>query len=358
MIPIATIILAAGKGTRMKSPKAKVLHHVFFEPMLHHVLRAVAPLQAERSIVIVGHQKEAVEAVLTSFAVNCVEQKEQKGTGHAVLCAEQALADFNGNVMILCGDTPLLQYQHLQQMITAHENGNTPLTIMTTRLADPTNYGRIISDHSGNVTAVVEEKDATEQQRLITEINAGIYCVEKRFLFDAVKRITTNNAQGEMYVTDIVGIAVSDNYRVQTYEHPCPGHVLGVNSRSELAQAHREIQARRNEALLADGISMHHPPTISIAPTAVIGQNTILAQNITISGNSQIGKNCTIDQGVSITNARIGNDVMIGANSVILNSTIASNTIIEPGTIIKTEIPESDSRDPSLRKDPDLPGVV
>ena len=206
--PLATVILAAGKGTRMKSPKAKVLHEVFFQPMVHHVLRAAERLAPEKAIVIVGHQKEEVEKALAGFGVICVEQAEQNGTGHAVLCAEEMLADFSGNVMILCGDSPLLLSSHLQEMRELHENSDTVLTIITTTLANPANYGRIIADAAGNVLEIVEEKDATEEQRRITEINAGIYCVEKEFLFQALKQITTDNSQGEMYLTDIIAIAV------------------------------------------------------------------------------------------------------------------------------------------------------
>lgn len=327
---LAIIILAAGKGTRMKSDKAKVLHDVFFEPMIHHVIKAVQPLTADRSIVMVGHQKDTVKEALSGFNLACVEQKEQNGTGHAVLCAEEALHDVSGTVLILCGDSPLLLTEHLAEMLDVHAARDSVLTIMTTALDNPANYGRIISDASGNVTGIVEEKDANDRQRSIKEINAGIYCVEKTFLFSALKQVTTDNSQKEMYLTDIVAIAVQSGFSVQKYEHPFPDHVLGVNSRVELSKAHRELQARRNNKLMTSGTTMHHPATISVAPTAIVAPDSTLTANITISGSSAIGSGSMLEPGVYLSNAIIGQNVEVGANSVILNASIADGTIIPP----------------------------
>ena len=332
--PLAVIILAAGKGTRMKSNRAKVLHEVFYRPMLHYVLDAAAHLQPDRTIVIVGHQKEAVENILGGYQVTCCEQAEQNGTGHAVLCARPALNGFAGDVMILCGDTPLLLPEHLAAMRDSHRARNSRLTIMTTTLETPTNYGRIISDEDGRVRAVAEEKDATEAQRQIRVINAGIYIADAAFLFDALLRVTTDNSQKEMYLTDIVKIGVDDGLAVETYEHPYPLHVLGVNSKIELAQAHREIRQRRNIGLMAGGVTMHDPDTIAVAPTVGIGSACRLTAQITITGTSSIGDGCLIGPGVHIDNALIGNAVEIGANSVIRNCTIASHHTIEPLTRI------------------------
>ena len=325
---LAIIILAAGKGTRMKSDKAKVLHEVFFEPMIHHVIKAVQPLAADRSIVVVGHQKDAVREALSGFDLACVEQREQNGTGHAVLCAEEALRDFSGTVLILCGDSPLLLTEHLAEMLAAHGTGDSVLTIMTTTLDNPANYGRIISDASGNVSGIVEEKDASDRQRSIKEINAGIYCVEEKFLFSALKQVTTDNSQKEMYLTDIVSIAVQGGFSVQKYEHPVPDHVLGVNSRIELSKAHRELQARRNNELMISGTTMHHPATISVAPTAFVAPDSTLTANITISGGSVIGSGSILEPGVYLSNATLGQNVEVGANSVISDASIADGTII------------------------------
>jgi len=321
---LSTIILAAGKGTRMKSAKAKVLHKVFFQPMIHLVLKAVEPLETKQSIVIVGHQKEAVEKVLEGFDVTCAEQKEQNGTGHAVLCAEPHVTAWEGDVMILYGDSPLLLTQHLEEMYQLHRRNDSVLTVMTTCLVKPTNYGRIIIDNSGNVLEIVEEKDATEEQRSITEINVGIYCVETKFLFEALKQVTTDNSQGEMYLTDIVAIAVKNGFTVRRYEHPHPDHVLGVNSRDELAQAHMEIQSRRNAELMASGITLLNPATTQISPSVAIEPDSIVGPQVTITGTSLIASGCVIEAGVSMHNAVIGNNAHIGANSVLTNCSVGS----------------------------------
>lgn len=327
---LTAIILAAGKGTRMKSAKAKVLHEVFFEPMIHLVLKAVDPLETTQSIVIVGHQKEAVEKVLEGFDVTCAEQQEQNGTGHAVLCAEAFVSDLDGDVMILYGDSPLLKTQHLEEMYELHRRSDSPLTVMTTSFANPTNYGRIIIDESGNVVEIVEEKDATEEQRTITEINVGIYCVAAKFLFEALKQVTTDNSQGEMYLTDIVAIAVKNGYMVRRYEHPNPNDVLGVNSRAELSQAHVEIQSRRNAELMASGITLLSPATTQIASTVAVEPDSIVGPQVTITGTSSISSGCVIEAGVSLHNVKVGTKAYIGANSVLKNCSVRTDEEISP----------------------------
>lgn len=330
--PLASIVLAAGKGTRMKSTQAKVLHRVFYQPMLHHVLNAVEPLNSEKIIVVIGHQKQAVTDVLTDYDVHFCEQKEQNGTGHAVLSTQPLLADFDGEIMILCGDSPLLLAEHLEAMRKAHIQGGSKLTIMTTCLDDPTHYGRIIRDSDDSVLGVVEEKDATPVQRTIKEINAGIYISEAAFLFEALNQVTTDNSQGEMYLTDIVGIAVANKYSVHTFEHPYPSHVLGVNSKIELAQAHREIQSRRNRQLMAQGVTLEDPATTSVAPTCNIGTECHLAPRLTIKGKTEIGNRVRIEPGVYIKDSTIGDDVHIGANAVIIDAVIGDGKHIPPLT--------------------------
>lgn len=331
-LPLSVVILAAGKGTRMKSAKAKVLHEVFYRPMLHYVIDSVTPLEPENTIVVVGHQKEAVSQILEGLEVTCCEQSEQRGTGHAVICTQPLLEHFGGKVMILNGDSPLLLTEHLQQMIQSHEDSGAKLTIMTTLLDNPTNYGRILSDSEGAVRAVVEEKDATEEQRKILEINAGIYIAERSFLFSALARVTTDNAQQELYLTDIVGIAVNDGIRVNTFTHPYPEHVLGVNSKVELAQAQREIRSRNNRELMMQGVTMHDPQTTSVGLGVTVGSNCCLAPSVTVIGQSSIGSGCTIEQGVYVCNAVIGNDVRIGPNSVVIDQRVEDGTTLAPLT--------------------------
>ena len=275
---------------------------------------------------------------MKNYDVICCEQREQNGTGHAVLCTRPLLADFSGTVMILCGDSPLLLPEHLQEMVQRHASsaGDSPLSIMTTTLEDPTNYGRIISDARGAVLGVVEEKDCSPEQRTIKEINGGIYCAESGFLFDALEDVTTDNSQGEMYLTDIVAIAVQHGFRVQKYQHPLPAHVLGVNSKVELGQAHREIQKRRNLELMAAGVTMLEPASTAIAPPVTIGADCILAGRVSIVGRTVIGEGCIIEPGVFISNCIIGSGVHIGANSVLLDSAVGNEETIAPLTSLGT----------------------
>ncbi len=209
------VILAAGKGTRMKSEKAKVMHEVFFAPMLHHVLAALAPLNLlDDTVVVTGHQAEVVEASLVDFPVAFARQGQQLGTAHAVLAARHFYDDFTGTVLIICGDTPLLRSETIRSMLNNHRSSGGGVTVMTTRMVDPTGYGRIISDPGGGIQKIVEEKDTSADERLISEVNAGVYCVDATFLGEGLKGVTDNNSQQEFYLTDLVALARAGGLRV------------------------------------------------------------------------------------------------------------------------------------------------
>ncbi len=328
--PLSVIILAAGKGTRMKSDKAKVLHEVFYAPMVHHVINATLPLNPAQTVVIVGHQKTAVEEALGDFDVSFVVQENQLGTGHAVLVAEDAMLADVDTVMILCGDTPLIKSETLQEMYSCHLKGHSVLTLMTTVLENPTNYGRIICNSDDQLQGIVEQKDATPAQLKINEINAGIYCVDKQFLFSALKMVGTDNSQGEVYLTDIVKLAVERDIAVEKFMMQSSLDVLGVNSRVELANAQNELQMRRNRMLMLEGVSMNSPETISISPESFIGKDTILSQGVNISYECRIGQACTIGQGAILKNCQIGDNVTIGPYSYLADCTVASDTILAP----------------------------
>ncbi len=328
--PLYIVILAAGKGTRMKSGKAKVLHKVFFAPMVHHVLHAVAPLQPTKSIVIVGHQRKAVQDSLNEFPVELAIQEEQLGTGHAVLCAESAIDTMEGSVMILCGDTPLIRSETLQAMLDNHNKQNSTLTVMTTILDNPTHYGRIICNSSGDVQAIVEEKDASSEQKAIQEINAGIYCIKTEFLFKHLKNIGTDNSQGEVYLTDIVTQAVKESHRVQKFVNPEPADVLGVNARFELSQAHQQLQLRRNRELMDNGVSMINPLTTQVAPDSSVSQDVTLHSGVEISRASTVGSNTQIQAGAILKNVRVGNNCVIAPYSCLENCDIPDDTQTAP----------------------------
>ncbi len=325
---LSIIILAAGKGTRMKSDKAKVLHEVFYAPMVHHVIKATLPLRSIQTIVIVGHQRAAVEEALQCFDVDFVIQKEQLGTGHAVLIAEEAINTDTETIMILCGDTPLVKAAILTEMFSYHHKQKSALTLMTTFLENPTNYGRVICDVNGKVQGIVEQKDATKEQLEIQEINAGIYCVDRRFLFSALKKVGTDNSQGEIYLTDIVKLAVDGGLAVEKYMTKVPVDVLGVNSRIELADAHKELQMRRNRRLMLEGVSMDTPESISISPESFVDRDTMVAPNVTIFDRSRIGLSCRIGQGAILENCQIGDHVVIGPYSCLTGCTIAPHSTL------------------------------
>lgn len=336
MKKITAIILAAGKGTRMKSTRAKVLHEVFFRPMIHHVMDAVQATDINETIVVLGHQQNRVLQALQGYNFIPVIQKEQLGTGHAVLCAEKACLDAD-TIMILCGDTPLIRTETINAMIAHHRQMNSVLTLMTTIVTNPFGYGRIITNDNEQVTSIVEEKDANNYQRRIKEINAGIYLVEKDFLFKTLGMVGTANSQGEVYLTDIVALANNDGYAVNRFPHYEPIDILGVNSRVELAQAHGELQLRRNTDLMLSGVTMYNPESILVSQGIEVGQDTIIHPGVQITGNSSVGIGCIIEHGVFLKNVTVGNNATIGAWSTIQNWTIQPSEFIAPRTFRTTE---------------------
>ena len=237
--PLSSLILAAGKGTRMQSDLAKVLHLLCGRPLLAYCLDAAKEIHSERIVVVIGHQADLVRNIFKDEDVIFVEQKEQMGTGHAVLQANDAFRGYNGNVLILCGDVPLLQVSTLEALIAFHEECRAVVTVMTVILDDPGSYGRVVKGNDGEILKIVEAKDATAEERLVGEINTGIYCVDGRFLFDAVSRLTNRNAQKEYYLTDILEIARGEALKTAAFVAADPIEVMGINTPEDLAVASR-----------------------------------------------------------------------------------------------------------------------
>lgn len=327
------LVLAAGKGTRMKSDLPKVLHEVFFSPMIHHVLDALQPLSLARNIVVTGHQRRLVEESLLGYPISVVNQAQQLGTGHAVLACEDELRSHKGPVLILCGDTPLIRAETLRRFLHAHIENSALATVMTTSVAEPDNYGRIVSDERGNIVKIVEEKDATPAQKKIGEINAGIYCVDAQFLFAALHRVGTDNMQGEIYLTDIVAIATDDGVQVHKFCCPDSEEVLGVNSRRELAQAHSVLQRRYNDVLMESGVTLIQPESITIEKTVTIGKDTIIYPNSSFTGECTIGSGVQIDSFVKIHDCTIGDRVRIGSFSHLQQTNIPDWSTVAPHSV-------------------------
>jgi bifunctional UDP-N-acetylglucosamine pyrophosphorylase/glucosamine-1-phosphate N-acetyltransferase len=330
------IVLAAGKGTRMKSERAKVMHELFFAPMLHHVLAALAPLELlHHTVVVTGHQAEMVEASLAAFPVAFARQAEQLGTASAVQAAHRFLDGFAGTVLILCGDTPLIRSETIRELLEVHRQTGASLTVMTTRMADSSNYGRIVSDPAGEMLRIVEEKDASPEEKAIREINAGIYCAEASFLTEGLRRIDDKNRQREFYLTDLVAIARGQGEAVARYLCPEPLEVLGVNSRVELAEAQRHLQQRRNLQLMTDGVTIVNPEAVSVAPEAAVGKDTVITGPVTISGRSSIGAGCRLGPQVVIRASRLGEGVTVEPFSLLANCAIPAEQKVAAGTIMQ-----------------------
>jgi len=341
----AAVILAAGKGTRMKSDLVKVMHSLGGHPMIDYPVEAAREAGASRIVIVTGHQSDKVREYFSGRdEIAFVLQEEQLGTGHAVACASQALAGFIGRILILCGDVPLLKQQTLQEMLARHQTSGAVLTVLTAQMDNPYGYGRVVKREDGNILRIVEEKDASDAEREIREINSGIYCVESGFLFDTISRLTNDNAQGEYYLTDIVKMAVQAGNSCISWPVADPDEVMGVNDRVQLAAADAIIRKGVNEALMYAGATLIDPGNTYIDKGVKIGRDSIIHPNVHIKGLTEIGDNCTIEPSVVIKGCRIGNDVIIKAGSVLADAVLHDSISVgpmahlRPGTVLMNHV--------------------
>jgi bifunctional UDP-N-acetylglucosamine pyrophosphorylase/glucosamine-1-phosphate N-acetyltransferase len=307
---LAILILAAGKGKRMKSSLPKVLHPILGEPMIYYVLEACSPLPAERWIVVLGHKAEEVKRYIPNW-VEVVYQEKPLGTGDAVKSAEKALSDFHGSVMVICGDTPLITSETLLSFWEKHKSNDSLCTFLVAGMSSPEGYGRIIRDEKGRVERIVEESDATEEEKKIREVNAGFYIFEKNFLFDSLKKLKPTNAQNEYYLTDILHLAFEEGIEVSTFKIDKEEEILGVNSRIELAEAAGILKRRINEGWMREGVSILDPNLTYIGPKVVIGKNTVILPMTTILGKTVVGKECKIGPCTDLFNVEVGDSTSI-----------------------------------------------
>lgn len=294
---LKSIILAAGKGTRMKSETPKVLHEIFNKTLLGYVIEAVNNTGlADENFVIVGHQAERVEEYIKNNYKNArtVLQSPQLGTGHAVSMVLPYLQDFDGEVVILCGDTPLVTPETIKDFVEEHKKKNSDLTVMSAIFENPTNYGRIVRKSDGSVDSIVEEKDATTEQKAIKEINAGIYCLNWAKVKGAFSDLKTNNAQGEYYLTDIIKWGNEKGLAVNAYVLKDNQEIFGINSKLNLSQAAKMLNRKIIEKHLTNGVTIIDPDTTWISPDTTIGSDTTIYPSTYIEGKNTIGKNCKI----------------------------------------------------------------
>ncbi len=331
MKDVVAVVLAAGKGTRMKSDLVKVLHEVCGAPLLDWPVLAARNAGAERFVMVVGHQADRVKEHLAGDAtVDFAIQEEQLGTGHAVSCARDLLEGFTGRVLILCGDVPLIRAETLKGMLAYHHERQATVTVMTTHLESPFGYGRVVKREGGRIVRIVEEKDATPDERHIHEINSGIYCVEADFLFDAVAGLSNDNAQGEYYLTDIITKAAALDLLAIAFPVSDPEEVMGVNDRQQLAAAGAVLRRRINESLMLAGITIVDPPSTYIDRDVCIGIDTIIHPNVHIIGKTVIGKGCIIEPSSLIRDCCIADRVTVKTGSVMTGSTIGEEAAIGP----------------------------
>ncbi len=324
---LEVVVLAAGQGTRMKSELPKVLHQLAGKPLLSHVVETAVMMDAQAIHVVVGHGGEQVEASLQRHPINWITQAQQLGTGHAVAQALPAI-DTKSMVLILYGDVPLTPITTLNRLLEKLDSNS--IGLLTVQLRDPTGYGRILRDEQGLVQAIVEEKDATIEQRAIKEGNTGIIAVNCAKLKDWLPKLSSNNAQGEYYLTDIVAMAVSEGMRVEAEVVTIEQEVQGINSRRQLAELERWYQLKQAEKLMDQGVTLADPARLDIRGEVTVAQDIFIDANVLLEGKVSIGNRVKIGPNVVIKNAQIGSGVTIHANTVIEDAQIEDNCDIGP----------------------------
>lgn len=329
------IVLAAGQGTRMKSDLYKVLHPVCGKSMVAHVIDNIIELGASRIVTIVGHGAEKVEETLGNRSEYAL-QAEQLGTAHAVQQAEQLLGDLDGTTLVVCGDTPLIRTETMEQLVAYHNETGAQATILTAIAEDPTGYGRIIRGEEGQVLRNVEQKDANAEEQQVKEINTGTYCFSNRALFETLKKVKNDNAQGEYYLPDVVGILQAEGARVSAFSTNDFSETLGVNDRFVLSQAESVMRQRIAERHMRNGVTIINPDHTYISAEAKIGRDTVLQPGTMIEGQAVIGEKCVIGPNSQIVDSIIGNEVKIHS-SVVLSSEIGSQTSVGPFAHIRPE---------------------
>jgi bifunctional UDP-N-acetylglucosamine pyrophosphorylase/glucosamine-1-phosphate N-acetyltransferase len=336
--PLDVLVLAAGLGTRMRSNLAKVLHRLDGRPLINHVCRTATALAPRKVYTVIGHQgedvKEAVLEELNEEHAEFVWQKEQLGTGDAVNSARGFLENENSTLLILSGDVPMIRAETLARIIQQHHNHRgkgAACTILTVQLEDPTGYGRVVRDEAGMFDKIVEQKDASEEELKVTEINSGIYCFDTKKLFETLSGVSNDNAQGEYYLTDVPHLLAEAGDSVSLYKHKDKNEIEGINNRKQLADMEKVLRRRVVSKMLLDyGVTFIDPKNVYISSSANIGRDTVIYPNVSIEGDTKIGDGCTIRSGTRISNSTIGRNVKILDNCVITDAEVLDNCNIGP----------------------------
>ena len=328
------LILAAGEGTRMKSDMPKVAHRILGLPMVDWVVRAARESGCERIVAVTGHGAEEVEAILGD--IESVRQERQLGTGHAIMCAREALRDFEGSLIVLSGDTPLLHAETISGLVAMRESSGSALTLLTAVVPDPTGYGRIVRDmRDGSVARIIEEKDCSAEERRIGEINTGTYCFDAAVLLAHLDRLTTDNSQGEYYLTDMVAVFNDEGLTVSATTTDEPLETLGVNSRVQLAEASKIMQQRINRRHLLSGVTMTDPDLVWIGPDVEIGRDAEILPMSFLMGDTRVGDRAIVGPSSRLTDTTVAQDAVVDA-SVLIGAVVGPRATVGPVSYLRT----------------------
>lgn len=336
--PLSAVVLAAGEGTRMRSSRPKPLHLLCGRAMLLHILDAVAELTTDRAVVVVGHGAERVTKKLTeqgppNLVLDFVEQRVQRGTGDAAMVALTAFPDDDldgeSDLLVLPGDTPLLRPSTLAGMVAAHRETDAAATLLTTRLPDPTGYGRVVRNKNGRVACIVEEADATLEERQVDEVNTSIYCFRRNLLAPALRRLTPENAQGEYYLTDVVAVLAEAGYTVDSVVAGDPMECVGVNDRAQLAVAEAELRRRTNARWLAAGVTMLDPEHTYVDTTVRLSPDVTLFPTVILQGQTAVGPRAEIGPGTRLVDTTVGADAVV-THTVATDAEIGAGARVGP----------------------------
>ena len=327
---LAIIILAAGKGTRLKSNIAKVLHKAGGRALVEHVLQACAPLRARKTVAVVGHQAEEVSAVAERLGAGTVLQQPQHGTGHAMQVAKRAVGRAARLALVLPGDAPLVRTETLRAMVAAHREGNAAATVLTAVVSDASGYGRVVRKTETTVQAIIEESQLSEEQRELNEINSSIYCFSLEKLWPALGQVKPNNKHRELYLTDAVAVLASKGETVLAHVAADPREALGCNTRADLAEVDRIFRERKRAELMEAGVSMQLPETVLIDPEVMAGEDSLLEPGVQLLGKTRLGARCTIRTGSVLSDAILGDDVVVEPHCIVAQSRLDDGVVIGP----------------------------
>jgi bifunctional UDP-N-acetylglucosamine pyrophosphorylase / glucosamine-1-phosphate N-acetyltransferase len=328
----AIVIMAAGKGTRLKSKRAKVLHQIGGKPLLQHVISAAARIVPEQDIyVIIGHQAEEVRAAVKDTGVNFVMQAEQRGTGHAIMCAREQVRQY-ANILVLSGDVPLIRPSTIERLRDFHLARKAAMTILTAEPSEPFGYGRVIRAGAGreNVKAIVEQKALTKSQQKVREINSGIYAFATGPLFADIDRLSSDNAHREFYLTDMAALLVKRKAKVTAIKAEDAEEVLGANTLAELASLDAQLRLRKCQELMASGVVIYRPDTCVIDPDVEIAADTVLEPFVQILGKSRIGADCRVRSFSVISDSQLSDNILVKLGCIIDQSRVSSGAILGP----------------------------